>query len=276
MARDQRLKTHSRKDDYDSIHRSLLTGLLSGVALLTEKREYTGAGNVKFNIWPGSGIFESKPQWIVAAEIIETSRRYGRTVAKIDAHWIERLAKHLTKHRYVDPHWSKKQQAVMASEHVSLFGIPIVVGRKIGYGKIDAEVSRNLMIDPGLVEDQFEGKFDFLTHNRWLLEQVKAEADKTRDRDLIVDRYDIEAFYQNNLPDSVFSNSTLTEAIRSNPELDAQLRMTRADLLPKTELDDVEEKFPSEVKIGSMQIPIKYRFSPGATDDGATYCGVDS
>ena len=270
MARDQRLKTHSRIDDYDSIHRSLLTGLLSGVALLTEKREYTGAGNIKFNLWPGSGIFESKPQWIVAAEIVETSRRYGRTVAKIDVHWIERLAKHLTKHRYVDPHWSKKQQAVMASEHVTLFGIPIIAGRKIGYGKIDAEVSRNLMIDPGLVEDQFEGEFDFLTHNRWLLEQVKAEADKTRDRDLIVDRYDIEAFYQKHLPENVFSNSTLKQAVRDNPELDAKLRMTRADLLPSTEVGDVEEKFPSEVKIGSMQIPIQYKFSPGSTDDGAT------
>ena len=100
----------------------------------------------------------------------------------------------------------------MASEHVTLFGIPIVAGRKIGYGKIDAEVSRNLMIDPGLVEDQFEGEFDFLTHNRWLLEQVKAEADKTRDRDLIVDRYDIEAFYQKHLPANVFSNSTLKQA----------------------------------------------------------------
>jgi len=270
MARDQRLKTHSRKDDYDSIHRSLLTGLLSGVALLTEKREYTGAGNIKFNLWPGSGIFEAKPQWIVAAEIVETSRRYGRTVAKIDVHWIEKLASHLTKHRYVDPHWSKKQQAVMASEHVTLFGIPIVAGRKTGYGKIDAEVSRNLMIDPGLVEDQFEGEFDFLTHNRWLLEQVKAEADKTRDRDLIVDRYDIDAFYQKHLPANVFSNSTLKQAVRDTPELDAKLRMTRADLLPTTEVGDVEEKFPSEVKIGSMQIPIKYKFSPGSTDDGAT------
>ena len=270
MARDQRLKTHSRKDDYDSIHRSLLTGLLSGVALLTEKREYTGAGNIKFNLWPGSGIFESKPQWIVAAEIVETSRRYGRTVAKIDVSWIERLAKHLTKHRYVDPHWSKKQQAVMASEHVTLFGIPIIAGRKIGYGKIDAEVSRNLMIDPGLVEDQFEGTFDFLTHNRWLLEQVKTEADKTRDRDLIVDRYDIEAFYQKHLPANVFSNSTLTKALREDPELDGRLRMTRADLLPSTEAADVDQQFPSEVKIGSMQIPIQYKFSPGSADDGAT------
>ena len=270
MARDQRLKTHSRRDDYDSIHRSLLTGLLSGVALLTEKREYTGAGNIKFNLWPGSGVFEAKPQWIVAAEIVETSRRYGRTVAKIDVSWIERLASHLTKHRYVDPHWSKKQQAVMASEHVTLFGIPIIAGRKTGYGKIDAEVSRNLMIDPGLVEDQFEGTFDFLTHNRWLLEQIKTEADKTRDRDLIVDRYNIEAFYQKHLPANVFSNSTLTKALRENPELDAQLRMTRADLLPATEINNIDEQFPSEVKIGSMQIPIKYQFSPGSADDGAT------
>lgn len=270
MARGQRLKTHDRKDDYDAIHRSLLTGLLSGVALKSEKHEYTGAGNVRFNLWPGSGIFESKPQWIMVAEIVETSRRYGRTCAKIDVQWVERLAEHLIKHRYEDPHWSKKQQSVMASEHVTLFGIPIVSGRKVGYGKIDPEVSRNLFIDQGLVENQFEGKFDFLTHNRWLLDQVKSEADKTRDRELIVDHYTLEAFYQNHLPQDIFNAATLKNVLRTNPELDETLRMTRADLLPGSNVENTEGKFPDKVKIGSMQIPVKYRFAPGANDDGAT------
>jgi ATP-dependent helicase HrpA len=270
MARDQRLRAHDRKDDYDAIHRSLLAGLLSGVALKTEKHEYTGAGNVRFNLWPGSGIFEAKPQWIMAAEVVETSRRYGRTCAKIDVQWVERLAEHLIKHRYEDPHWSKKQQSVMASEHVTLFGIPIVSGRKVGYGKIDPEVSRNLFIEQGLVENQFDGTFDFLTHNRWLLDQVKSEADKTRDRELIVDHYTLEAFYQNHLPQGIFNSASLKNALRSDPKLDEVLRMTRSDLLPGSNLGNNEGQFPDQVKIGSMQIPVKYRFAPGANDDGAT------
>jgi ATP-dependent helicase HrpA len=270
MARDQKLKTHDRKDDYDTIHRSLLSGLLSGIALKTEKHEYTGAGNIRFNLWPGSGIFEAKPQWIMAAEVVETSRRYGRTCAKIDVRWAERLAEHLVKHRYEDPHWSKKQQSVMASEHVTLFGIPIVSGRKIGYGKIDPEVSRNLFIEQGLVENQFDSNLDFLTHNRWLLEQVKSEADKTRDRELIVDSFTIEAFYQNHLPPAIFNASTLKNALRTKPELDSKLRMTRADLLPQSNAENTDGRFPDQVNIGSMKIPVKYRFAPGADDDGAT------
>lgn len=270
MASDQNLKTRSRKDDDNAIHRSLLSGLLSGIALAGDRHEYTGAGNIKFHLWPGSGIFESKPQWIVAAEVVETSRRYGRTIAKISPEWIEPLAKHLVKRRYSDAHWSKKKQTVIASEHVTLFGLPIVAGRLVNYAKIDPELARDLFIERGLVGNEFEGSEDFYQHNQWLLEEVKSEAAKTRDRDLIVNSDDILNFYQDKLPESVVDGFSLRRLIKDSPELDQRLRMTRTDVLPSSEIADVGQQFPDQVQVGSMQIPIQYRFSPGAKDDGAT------
>jgi ATP-dependent helicase HrpA len=270
MVTDQRLRTRPRKDSYDAIHRSLLAGLLSGVALLGDRHEYTGAGNVKFHVWPGSGVFESKPKWIVAAEIVETSRRYGRTVGKISPDWIESLAEHLVKRRYTDPHWSKKQQTVMASEHVTLFGLPIVAGRSVRYTKIDPELSRDLFIERGLAGDEYEGNQEFYQHNQWLLEEIKSEAAKIRNRELIVNTQDIIDFYQERIPADTVDTVSLRKSLDSIPQLDQRLRMTRADLLPASELADLREQFPDEVQVGSMKIPIAYRFEPGATDDGAT------
>ena len=270
MTTDQRLKTRSRKDDYNAIHRSLLAGLLSGVALLGDRHEYTGASNIKFHLWPGSGVFDAKPKWIVASEIVETTRRYGRTIGKISPDWIERLAGHLVKKRYTDPHWSKKRQTVMASEHVSLFGLPIVSGRLVGYAKVDPEASRDLFIEKALAGDEYEGNLDFYQHNLWVLEEVKSEAAKTRDRELIINTDTIIDFYQSRIPLESTDGVALAKAIKSNPELDQTLRMTRSDLLPSSELVNVTTQFPDQVQVGSMQIPIQYRFAPGASDDGAT------
>ena len=270
MVHAQKLVTRSRKDDYDAIHRSLLAGLLSGVGLRGERHEYTGVGNLKFHLWPGSGIFESKPKWIIAGEVVETSRRYARTVGKISPEWIEKLAAHLVKRRYTDPHWSKKRQTTMASEHVSLFGLPIVSGRHIGYGKIDPEISRDLFIERGLCGDEFEGNQDFYLHNQWLIEEVKSEAAKTRARELIIETQKLVDFYQDRIPNDVVDGPSLKKAIIADGDLEQQLKMTRADLLPAAELEDLKQQFPDEVQVGSMKIPIEYRFEPGATDDGAT------
>ena len=178
--------------------------MLSGIALLGDRHEYTGAGGIKFHLWPGSGVFAGKPKWIVAAEIVETSRRFGRTVAKISPEWIEPLAQHLVKSRYSDAHWSKKRQAVMASEHVSLWGIPIVSGRAVNYGRVDPDVARSIFVEQGLAEGQLEGNFPFLQHNQWLVNQIQTEAAKTRRRDLIVDFRALEVFYLDRLTGRYF------------------------------------------------------------------------
>jgi ATP-dependent helicase HrpA len=266
----------ARKNDYGCIHRSLLAGLLSGIAMLGQRHEYTGAGGIQFHLWPGSGVFESKPKWGVAAEIVETTRRYARTVAKISPEWIEPLAAHLTKSRYSDPHWSKKRQSVVASEHVSLWGLPIVSGRAVNYGKIDPEVARRLMIEEGLVAGTLEPTFEFLDHNQWVIDQIQKEAAKTRRRDLVIDEHTIEQFYETRLPAHVVDRVSLTQALKKTPDLerspslDQTLRMTRGDLLPALDNPDQTEQFPDQVQIGSMEIPIEYRFEPGAVDDGAT------
>ena len=270
MVRREGLKTSQRKNDYNAIHRSLLSGLLSGVALLGDKHEYTGSGGVKFHLWPGSDVFASKPQWIIAGEILETTRRYGRTVASISPDWIERAAAHLIKKRHTDARWSKKKQSVMASEHVSLFGLPIVAGRAVHYGKIDPLAARGIFIERGLCGDEFTGTPDFYVHNQWLVEDLEKETAKTRDRSMVIDPYAIESFYEQHIPEDVFDNRSLLQKLKSDATLDSTLRMTKADLLPGVDVEHSKEQFPDEVQIGSMEIPIEYRFSPGEKNDGAT------
>ncbi len=264
------LRSRDRKDDYDSIHRSLLSGLLSGVAMLGDKHEFTGSGGIKFHLWPGSDVFGSKPAWIIAAEIVETTKRYGRTVASISPDWIERIAPHLIKKRHTDARWSKKKQSVMASEHVSLFGLPIVAGRAVHYGPIEPESARTIFIDRGLCGDEFQGTPDFYIHNQWLVEELEKEGAKTRDRNLVIDPFVTPAFYEKHIPEDVFDNRSLLQKLKSDPTLDQKLRMTKADLLPGADLGKSEELFPNEVQIGSMDIPIEYRFTPGEKNDGAT------
>ncbi|QEG20806.1 ATP-dependent RNA helicase HrpB [Mariniblastus fucicola] len=264
------LKIRDRKNDYNAIHRSLMCGLLSGVAMLGDKHEFTGSGGIKFHLWPGSDVFGTKPKWIIAAEIVETTKRYGRTVASISPDWIERLAPHLIKKRHTDARWSKKKQSVMVSEHVSLFGLPIVAGRAVHYGPIDAAAARTIFIDRGLCGDEFEGTPDFYIHNQWLVEELEKEAAKTRDRDLVIDPFVTPAFYEQHLPEDVFDNRSLLQKLKSDPSLDQKLRMTKSDLLPGADLGNSQELFPNEVQIGSMEIPIEYKFSPGDKNDGAT------
>ena len=266
----QKLKVRQRRNDFDAIHRSLLTGLLSGVAMLTDKHQYTGAGGIKFNLWPGSGVFGGKPKWVMVSEIVETTKTYGRVVARIDSDWIEPLADHLVKRRYADPRFSKKQQSVMASEHVSLFGLPVVAGRNIHYGRIEPEMSREIFIRDGLATDQFTGQQDFFVHNQWVIDELTAEAAKTRARDLVIDPNALVAFYEAHLPADVFDARSLNKAIKSTPDLDQQLRMTRAEILPGADVDDSRHLYPDQVLVGSMQISVDYQFVPGAKNDGAT------
>ncbi len=270
MVQREGLKIRTRRNDYGAIHRSLLSGLLSGVAMLSDKHEYTGSGGIKFNLWPGSGVFEEKPTWIIAGEVVETSRRYGRTIASISPDWIEKLASHLIKKRHTDARWSKKKQSVLVSEHVSLFGLPIVAGRPVHWGPIDPESARTVFIEHGLCGDSFQATPDFFIHNQWLNDDLENESAKTRNRDLVVDPFAAQAFYEKHLPNDVFDNRSLLQKIKSDPELDQRLRMTRSDLVPGADSSDTSEMFPDEVQIGSMQIPIDYKFAPGDEKDGAT------
>ena len=270
IVRDNRMTISSKRDDYAAIHRSLLCGLLSGVALRTSEVEYTGAGGVKFYLWPGSGLFQKRPQWVMAAEIVETSRRYGRIVARINPNWIEPLAAHLTKHSYNDPHWHIKSETVMAHEKVTLYGVPIVARRRARYGSIDSTTARQIFIQHALVERKLRSPFHFMQHNEKVLADIDELAKKTRKRAFLVDEYSLFDFYNRRLPDGIYDADSLRRWLRpKKQERDAQLCMSIEDLSVAPPANAIDE-FPNEMKIGSIKAPLRYNFSPGDNDDGVT------
>jgi len=281
-------------DRYATIHQAILTGVLSGVAMAGDKNEYTGSGGLKLFIWPGSGAFQSKPKWIVAAELVETTKQYARTVASIQPQWIEQLAEHLVKRNYSDPHWSRKSGAAFCYEQVSLFGLPIVTRRRTPLAPIDPGTARELMIEHGLVEDEIVTTSRAILHNRRLVEMLGELAAKTRNRDFVVDPYDIRDFYLNRLPETVFDRARLEKLDRENPppawlkqlatpaglaqwleqpptheSEDNSLFMRPEDLM-KTVTAVSPDAFPNEMVIGETRLPLEYRFEPGAESDGVS------
>lgn len=283
-------------DRYRLVHQSLLTGLLSGVAMATDKNEYLGAGNLKLFLWPGSGVFTSKPKWIVAAELVETSKQFARCVARIQPDWIESIGKHVVKRSYGDPYWSDKKSGAFCYERVSLFGLPIVVRRPVPLAPIDPGTARSLMIEKGLVEQAMPTRARSITHNRKLFEAITQLAAKTRRRDLVVDPYTIRSFYESRLPNTVVDRASLEHWDRdvSIPEWSRQLGdvsrlVAWLDNPPPIETADNEtpyirpeiltgefsvemapEAFPDVLDVGETKLPLSYRYEPGAKDDGVS------
>ena len=254
--------------DSGALHRALLRGLLSCVAHRTDEHEYTGAGGNKFLIWPGSSLFRSKPKWIMAAEIVETSKRYGRTIAKIDPAWLESLGDHLSKHTYTDPHWHEKSQSVMAYENITLFGLPIVTRRRVAYGHRDVETSRQIFIDQGLVAQRMDIGDRFFRNNAQVRQDADKLASQTRKRNLILDDYQIHSFYEQRIPNEVYDLASLRRAIKQDPTLKTRLSMSVDDLLETDSLD--AGAFPAELEVGTMKLPLSYHFEPGSEEDGVT------
>lgn len=271
LAKDTGMVVGTRRDDFGAIHRALLHGLLSGVAYLTGDHEYTGAGGNKFVLWPGSGLFSKKPKWIVTAEIVETTRRYGRTVSRISPNWIEPIAGHLVKRTYSDPHWHRKSSSVMAFERVNLSGMPVVMRRRVPFGPINPTESRKLFIQCGLVEQQLEISDDFYIHNCRLLADLQELAAKTRRREFIIDEYSVVMQYDQRLPEDAIDLASLRKCLRRSPELRKQLEFSQCDFVKLTDSQDYEENlFPKTIEVGLMQLPAEYHFEPGEDDDGVT------
>ena len=271
FAADAGLKRHARSDDYAGVHRALLTGLLSGIAYRSGDFEYTGAGGVKFHLWPGSGLFKKRPKWIVVGEIVETSRRYGRNAARISPDWLEPLAEHLVKRSYSEPHWSRKRSTVMAYEKVNLFGLPIVVRRRVRYVAIDPAKSRELFIRDGLVPQRVNDHLPVLKDHAAVREAVASLAAKTRQARYVVDDYTVLKFYDERIPECVCDVPSLRKWMKENPVQARQhLQMRESDLVGD-ELDSLPRTaFPEELKIGEMRLPLTYHFEPGSEKDGVT------
>ena len=244
--------------------------LLSNVAMRRDGSEYEGAGGTSFFVWPGSASFERKPKWIVAGELVETSRRYLRTVAPIQPNWIEPLAAHIVKRSYTDPFWSRTSGTVLAYEKVTLFGLTIVAGRRTPYGPHDPETARRLFIEHALVSGDFNSEPHFLKHNRKLLADLQSLGAKSRAPDYLVGDSAQYAFYDAHLPPDCFDAASLNRWLKEAKAEDIdRLKMTLTDLMGEARGHDTSA-FPDQLNAGSLNLDIDYRFQPGDEDDGLT------
>jgi ATP-dependent helicase HrpA len=269
-ARDER--AGAEPADPARIHRSLLAGLLSHVGMREgDKREYLGARGARFAIFPGSSLAKKPPRFVVAAELVETSRLWARVNARVEPEWVEPLAGHLVKRAYSEPHWEKKQAAVVAYERVTLYGVPLVARRPVNYGRIDPALSRELFIRHALVEGDWREPHAFRAANRRLVDELAALEDKVRRRDVLVDDETIFAFYDARIPADVVSgrhfDNWWKKARRSTPDL---LTFDR-DLLVNAGRGSVDPAaYPDVWRSESIALPLTYEFAPGTASDGVT------
>ncbi|RMG38217.1 MAG: ATP-dependent RNA helicase HrpA [Gammaproteobacteria bacterium] len=263
-------RDNSEPASYEVIHQALLSGLLSHIGHRSQgkERDYLGARNTRFHIFPGSSQFAARPKWVVAAELVETTKLYARTVAQIQPEWVERLAGHLVKHHYSEPHWQARRGQVGAYEKVTLYGLPIVPRRRVNYGPIDPEVSREIFIRFGLVEGEIHTRAPFWRHNRQLIAQLHEEEAKARRRDILVDEEAIYAFYDRRIPAGIYSTAQLEQWLRKQKDKKT-LFMRREDIQRRPAGLD-EAQFPDALELHGARLPLSYHFEPGSEADGVT------
>ena len=254
---------------YIALHKSLLAGYLSHIAHKKEKNIYTAAKGQQAMIFPGSGLFDKAGPWIVAAEYVKTSQLFARGVANIDPAWLEEIGKDLCTRTYAEPRWEKNQGQVIATEQVSLFGLIIVAGRSVAYGKINPEEAGEIFIRKALVEGELHQKFAFMEHNRALIQELEDLEHKTRQRDILVSEEDIFQFYHTRLPGPFYNINTFARFLKDRGD-DHFLRMTREDL-EKNMVDAFRlSLFPDVLDTEQGNFALSYQFNPGDEADGVT------
>ncbi len=294
LAGDLGVAVNSSSAERALVHQSLLAGLLSQIGMKIEparltasgqagrgpgtgrrpRAEYLGARNARFAIFPGSGLARKAPDWIVAGELVETSRLWARTVASIEPEWVEPLARHLVKRSYSEPHWEKKRGSAVALEKVTLYGVPLVTDRPVGYGRIDPAGARELFIRHALVEGDWETSHKFFAENRRLLAEAEEVEHRARRRGLVVGEDELFAFYDARIPADVTSaqhfDTWWKQARRSDPDL---LTFKAGDLLSDAAAEVSADAYPDIWTSESPAIralPLSYAFEPGTETDGVT------
>ncbi|MEH6578950.1 MAG: ATP-dependent RNA helicase HrpA [Amphritea sp.] len=268
-------KENTADASYINLHKSLLSGLLGNIGFKQENKEYLGARNRKFFIFPGSGLYKKAPKWIMASEVVETSRLYARMVAKIDPLWAESLAPHLVKRSYLEPHWEKKRAQVVAQEQVALYGLVIIPKRSVHYGKIDPQASHEIFIRAALVEGEFVTRGAFFRQNRQLLNSVEDLEAKTRRRDLLVDEDTLYDFYAQRIAElkgEHIVNGAGFESWRTNIEADNPevLYLTEEDILQRSAEHITDSQYPEVLNLSGAKLKLSYHFEPGVKEDGVT------
>ena len=263
---------NSQLADYRSLHIALLSGLLSHVGMKEiEKHEYIGARNIKFAIFPNSAIFKNQPKWCIASELVETSRLWGRTAAKIEAEWIEPIAKHLVKYSYSEPRWSKKQGTTIANEKVTLYGLPIVASRTVNYSKIDPILSRSLFIRHALVEGDWQTNHSFYKQNQKLINEVEDLEHKSRRQDILIDDDDLYNFYDERIDKSVISAKHFDTWWKTKQKIDPEFLNVEKNMLIKKSAQPVKvNDYPDFWYQDNLKLPLSYQFDLGNARDGVT------
>ncbi|MCM2580288.1 ATP-dependent RNA helicase HrpA [Streptomyces meridianus] len=276
---------HLSEQDADPqhVHMSLLAGLLSHIGLKaglesgketgkeSGRNEYLGARGAKFAVFPGSALFKKPPRWVMSAELVETSRLWARVNARIEPEWVEPLAQHLVKRNYSEPHWEQKQAAVMAYERVTLYGVPIVAQRKVNYGRIDPETSRELFIRNALVEGDWRTHHQFFHDNRKLLGEVEELENRARRRDILVDDETLFDFYDQRLPESIVSGAHFDAWWKKQRREEPDLLSFEKSMLINEQAEAVtKDAYPDTWRQRNLKFRVTYQFEPGADADGVT------
>ena len=268
---DERLPKDIDAARYAAIHRALLAGLLGNIGLKDEDGDYLGARGIRFRLHPGSGLAKKGPKWVLAAELTETTRLFARCAARIEPEWVETVAADRVSRDYFEAHWDAKRGEVVASERVSLYGLPLVPRRPVSFGRIDPAAAREVFLREALVPGALETSGAFLAHNRALIEDVAKLEHKTRRQDVLVDEQVLAALYAERVPPHVHSRATFEawrkEAEANDPQL---LFFTRDDVMRHGAAHVTEALFPTSLALDGTRLALDYRFAPGHPRDGLT------
>ncbi|MDK1311223.1 ATP-dependent RNA helicase HrpA [Pseudoalteromonas ardens] len=265
------LKASGNEASFEAIHQALLSGMLSHIGQKDEKKFYKGARNSQFHIFPGSGLFKKSPKWVMAAELVETSKLYARINAKIDVNWVAPLAEHLVKRSYSEPHWEKKQGCVIAFEQQTLYGLIIVGKKRTVYSQIEPALCRELFIKEALVAQQLGQNEAFLQHNQALIEDIQDLENKARRRDILVDEHMMQAFYETRIPADVNNRAAFNHWWKDKKKADKRFLHMDRDALMQHEASHITAlDYPDVWQQGNLMLPLSYHFEPGQPVDGVT------
>ncbi|MFL9916510.1 ATP-dependent RNA helicase HrpA [Paraburkholderia fungorum] len=278
VVREHGWRLNEAEATFEQIHLALLTGLLGNIGLKADDEPYfLGARSIKFYLWPGSALVKKAGKWVMAAELVETSRLYARCIAKIEPEWIEKIGEHLLKKSLSEPHWEKRAAQVSAFERAMLYGLPIYHRRRVSFGKQDPARARELFIRGALVEGEFDTKLAFFAHNRKLLADIEQLEHKSRRQDVLVDDELIFGFYDQALPQGIYTGASFERWYRDEVKKSAQpedklrlLYLSRDDLMRHEAAGVTTDLFPKRMTMAGVEMALTYHFEPGSPRDGVT------
>ncbi|HDR9035987.1 TPA: ATP-dependent RNA helicase HrpA [Burkholderia vietnamiensis] len=278
VVREHGWRLNEAEATYEQIHLALLTGLLGNLGLKADDDpHYLGARGIKFYLWPGSALAKKAGRWVMAAELVETSRLYARCLAKIEPEWVEKVGAHLLKKSLSEPHWEKRPAQVSAFERATLYGLPIYHRRRVAFGRQDPARARELFIRGALVEGEFDTRLPFFAHNRKLLADIEQLEHKSRRQDVLVDDELIYAYYDQAIPQGIHTGAAFERWYRDEVKKGGQpedkqrlLYLSRDDLMRHEAAGVTTELFPKRMTMAGVEMALTYHFEPGTPRDGVT------